>query len=193
MQSQALICEWQHWFTAITHWLIEDRKVRSYWKSALTQASVAEVLSQADVTQLAGCDLSNLKSHSRALTHRLHPDTHRLHLQHQHRHLQVQQHADVDDVRAARSDWFPLTAESPLEILPCLLQGRLCSETRRWPCPETSLPPAPVQWRPRWCSRHRFARWWHPWSLRWTRRLCRGKTHKAKKFLNRSIKFWPAG
>lgn len=55
----------------------------------LTQAAVAEVLSEADISQLAGCDLAHLQSHSCTLAHGLHAHTHRLHLQHQYRHLKV--------------------------------------------------------------------------------------------------------
>jgi hypothetical protein len=52
-----------------------------------TQAAVAEVLSEADVSQLCGSDAAHLQRHSRALPSHFHPPTHTLHLQHQHRHL----------------------------------------------------------------------------------------------------------
>lgn len=55
--------------------------------TSLTKAAVAEVLTEADVAQLAGCDLAHLQSHGRALARHLHAHTHRLHLQHQHGHL----------------------------------------------------------------------------------------------------------
>lgn len=55
----------------------------------LTKAAVAQVLSEADVAQLAGNDPAHLQSHGRALALHLHAHTHWLHLQHQHRHLQA--------------------------------------------------------------------------------------------------------
>lgn len=112
-----------------THKRDKVRHWRTYKSSILTQAAVAEVLSQADVTQLAGRDLSDLQSHSGALAHRLHAHAHRLHLQHQHGHLQAQECAD-NDVRVARLDGFPLTVATR-DLLPCLWLGRRCSETRR--------------------------------------------------------------
>lgn len=62
--------------------------IKHLCRRLLTQTAVAEVLSEADVAQLAGCDLAHLQSHGRAVAHRLHAHTHRLHPQYQHRHLE---------------------------------------------------------------------------------------------------------
>ena len=70
------------------HYITAQKQGTMFPIFLLTQAAVAEVLSEADVAQLAGCDLAHLQSHDRALAHRLHANTHRLHLQHQHRHLE---------------------------------------------------------------------------------------------------------
>lgn len=144
---------------------LADRRQNSwswntYWKNILTQAAVAEVLSQADISQLARCDLPDLKGHSGALTHRLHPYAHRLHLQHKHRHLLAR-----STQRTTSGSFWSVTTDRRVatrDLLPCLLQGRLCSETQHWPCRGTRLPPAPVLRRPRRHSRQRSARWWRP-------------------------------
>lgn len=107
------------------------RHSHAFWSRILTQAAVAEVLSQADVAQLAGRDLSDLQSHGGALAHRLHAHAHRLHLQHQHRHLQAREHAD-DDVRTG--PFGSVLTDRPAasgDLPPCLWWGRRCSGTWR--------------------------------------------------------------
>lgn len=70
----------------------------------LTQAAVAEVLSQADVAQLAGSDPAHLQRHGRALAKRLHGHAHRLHLQHQHGHLEEKHEEEASAPPYAKHD-----------------------------------------------------------------------------------------
>lgn len=67
-----------------------------------------------------------------------------------------------------------------LDLSPYLWLARRCSGRRRWRCRGTRPRPCPGQSLPRRRSLGRSARWWRPWSRRWTHRLWK-KYNKRKK------------